>query len=172
MYHPVKHGSWWWSLVAQWVRSLPALWESCVWSLGWEDPLEKEVATHSSILAWRIPWTEKPGGLQSMGSQRAGHDWVTDTFKVWLYHAFNWKGDIRKKTKTKTQDIVSYKKHSLDLDWLDWMQIVLVIYIKLAVQLDSYLEASVGQWQHIYSVATAIPCHGIYHHVGGETWAP
>ena len=129
-------------------------------------------AIHSSILAWRIPWTEKPGGLQSMGSQRAGHDWVTDTFKVWLYHAFNWKGDIRKKTKTKTQDIVSYKKHSLDLDWIDWMQIVLVIYIKLAVQLDSYLEASVGQWQHIYSVAMAIPCHGIYHHVGGETWAP
>ena len=47
-----------------------------VWSFGWEDPLEKEMATHSSILVWRIPWTEKPGGLQSMGSQRVGHDWV------------------------------------------------------------------------------------------------
>ena len=45
--------------------------------LGWEDPLEKEMATHSSILAWRIPWMEEPGGLQSMGSQRIGHDWVT-----------------------------------------------------------------------------------------------
>ena len=62
------------SLVAQWVKSLPAVWESCVRSRAWEDPLEKEMATHSSILAWRIPWTEVPGGLQSMGSQRAGHD--------------------------------------------------------------------------------------------------
>ena len=45
-----------------------------VWSLGWEDPLEKEMATHSSILAWRIPWTEEPGGLQYTGSQRVGHN--------------------------------------------------------------------------------------------------
>ena len=49
------------------------------WSLGQEDPLEKEMATHSSILAWRIPWTEELGGLQSTGSQRVGHDWVTNT---------------------------------------------------------------------------------------------
>ena len=55
-----------------------------VWSLAWEDPLEKEMATHSSILAWRIPWTEEPGGLQSMGSQRVGHGWVADTNT--LYH--------------------------------------------------------------------------------------
>ena len=47
-----------------------------VWSLSWEDPLEKEMATHSSLLAWRIPWTEEPGGLQSMKSQRVGHDWA------------------------------------------------------------------------------------------------
>ena len=53
--------------------------ETWVWSLGWEDPLEKEMATHSSILAWRISWTEEPGGLQSMGSQRVGHDWATNT---------------------------------------------------------------------------------------------
>ena len=51
--------------------------ETRVRSLGWGDPLEKEMATHSSILAWRIPWTEEPGRLQSMGSQRVGHDWVT-----------------------------------------------------------------------------------------------
>ena len=51
--------------------------ETRVWYLGWEDPLEKEMATHSSILAWRIPWTEEPGELQSTGSQRVGHDWVT-----------------------------------------------------------------------------------------------
>ena len=57
------------SLVAQTVKNLPAMWETWVQSLGWEDPLEEGMATHPSILAWRIPWTEEPGGLQSMGSQ-------------------------------------------------------------------------------------------------------
>ena len=56
------------------VKCLPAMRETGVRSLGWEDPLEKEMATHSSTLAWKIPWTEEPGGLQSMGSQRVGHD--------------------------------------------------------------------------------------------------
>ena len=65
------------SLVAQMVKSLPAVWETWVWPLGQEDPLEKEMATHSSILAWEISWTEEPGRLQSMGSQRVGHDWAT-----------------------------------------------------------------------------------------------
>jgi len=60
--------------VAQTVKNLPAMWETQVQSLGGEDPLEKEMATHSSILAWRISWTEEPGELQSMGSQRVGHD--------------------------------------------------------------------------------------------------
>ena len=55
------------------VKNLPVMWETQVQSLGQEDPLEKEMATHSSVLAWRIPWKEEPGGLQSMGSQRAGH---------------------------------------------------------------------------------------------------
>ena len=62
------------SLVAQMVKSLPAMRETQVLSLGWENSLEKEMATHSSILAWKIPWTEEPGGLQFIGSQRAGHD--------------------------------------------------------------------------------------------------
>ena len=62
------------SLVVQSVKNLPAMQETRVRSLGWKDPLEKEVETHSSVLAWRIPWTEKPGGLQSTGSQRVGHD--------------------------------------------------------------------------------------------------
>ena len=62
------------SLVAQTVKHLPAMQETWVQSLGLEDPLEKEMATHSSILAWRIPWTEEPGRLQSMGLQRVGHD--------------------------------------------------------------------------------------------------
>ena len=62
------------SLVAQRLKHLPAMRETWVRSLGWEDPLEKEMATHSSILAWRIPWMEEPGGLQSTGPQRVGHD--------------------------------------------------------------------------------------------------
>ena len=62
------------SPVAQMVKNLPAVRETWVRSLGREDPLEEGMATHSSILAWRIPWTEEPGGLQSMGSQRVGHD--------------------------------------------------------------------------------------------------
>ena len=59
------------------VKNLPTvqeLQETWIQSLGWEDPMEEDMATHSSILAWRIPWTEEPGGLQSMGSHRVGHD--------------------------------------------------------------------------------------------------
>ena len=62
------------SLVAQLVKNLPAMQETWVQFLGWEDPLEKEMATHSSILAWKIPWMEEPGGLQSMGSLRVGDE--------------------------------------------------------------------------------------------------
>ena len=62
------------SLVAQMVKRLPTMWETQVQSLGWEDPLEKEMGTHSSTLAWKIPWMEEHGGLQSMGLQRVGHD--------------------------------------------------------------------------------------------------
>ena len=65
------------SLVGQRLKRLPAMWETWVQSLGWEDLLEKEMATHSNILAWRIPWMEEPGRLQSTGSQRVGHDWAT-----------------------------------------------------------------------------------------------
>ena len=61
-------------LVAQTLKRLPTKWETRVRSLDKEDPLEKEMETHSSILAWKIPWTEDPGRLQSMGSQRVGHD--------------------------------------------------------------------------------------------------
>ena len=67
------------SLVAQMVKRLSTMQETWVRSLGWENPLEKEMATHSSTIAWKIPWTEEPGRLQSMGSQRVGHDF---TFKL------------------------------------------------------------------------------------------
>ena len=62
------------------VKNLPAVEEIQVWSLGQEDPLEEGMTTHSNIVAWAIPWTEEPGGLQSTGSQRVRCDWVTNTF--------------------------------------------------------------------------------------------
>ena len=84
-------------LVAQIVKNLPAMQQTWVWSLGQEDPLEKGMATHSSIFAWRIPWTEEPGGLQSTGSQRVRHDRVTITFSfifgIWAKRIFWWSRD-------------------------------------------------------------------------------
>ena len=74
------------SLVAQMVKNLTTMWETWVPYLSQEDPLEEEMATHPSILAWRILWTEEPGGLQSTGSQRVGHDWVTNTFTLSIIH--------------------------------------------------------------------------------------
>ena len=71
------------SLVTQTVNSLPAVWEIWVQPLGREDPLEKETATHSSIVAWRIPWTEEPGKLQTMVSQRVGHDCSNFACSTW-----------------------------------------------------------------------------------------
>ena len=65
------------------VKNLPAVWETWVWSLGREDPLEEGMASHCSILAWRIPWTEEPGGLQSTGSQRVGHSWEIN-YQHWV----------------------------------------------------------------------------------------
>ena len=82
--HPAKYIQA--SFVAQSVKNLSAVQETRVQSLGWEDPLEKEIATHSSILVWKISWTEKPGGLQSMGSQRVRHDWATNTYLLTYTH--------------------------------------------------------------------------------------
>ena len=73
------------SLVAQIIKFLPAMQETRVWSLGQENSLEKKIATHSSILAWRIPWTEQPGGLLSMRLQWVIHDWITNTFTLSLF---------------------------------------------------------------------------------------
>ena len=73
--YPLQYS--WTSLVAQMVKYPLAMRETWVQSLGWEDPLEKAMATHSSILAWKIPWIKEPGWLQSMGSQRVRQDWVT-----------------------------------------------------------------------------------------------
>ena len=82
-------------LEAQMVKNFPALQETQVWSLGQEDPLEEEMASHSSILAWKIPWTEEPGRLQFMGSQRIGHNWVTNTF--FFLSNFRWNKSDRER---------------------------------------------------------------------------
>ena len=74
------------SLVAQMVKKLPTMRETWLWSLSREDLLEKGLATHSSILAWRIPWTEEPGGLQTVGSQRVRYDWGTNSFSFTRFH--------------------------------------------------------------------------------------
>ena len=71
--------------MASMVKNLPAVQENWVHSLGWEDPLEKEMATHSRILAWKIPWTEESGGLPSMESQRVGYKWATNTFHTFTF---------------------------------------------------------------------------------------
>ena len=70
------------------VKRLPTIWEIRVQSLGWDDLLEKKMATHSSTLAWKIPWTEKPGRLQSTGSQRVGHDWASSLHYYWVLCPF------------------------------------------------------------------------------------
>ena len=84
--HSIEEGA---SLVAQTVKNLPAVQDAQVRSLGGEDPLEKEMATRSSILAWRIPWIKEPGRLLSMGSQKVRHKWMTNTF------TFTFKGSAR-----------------------------------------------------------------------------
>ena len=69
--------------VAQMVKNLPAMRETWIWSLNWEESLDKGMVTHASIHAWRIPWTEDPGRLQSMGLQRVRYDWATNTHVHW-----------------------------------------------------------------------------------------
>ena len=90
------------SLVAQKVKNLSTMQETQVRSLGWEDPLEKGKATHSSILAWRIPWTEEPGGPQSMGSQRVRHDLVTATFTFTDFREMRYHSGIRRQNVDKS----------------------------------------------------------------------
>ena len=112
----------WASLVAQMVTHLPAMWETRVWSLGLEDPLEKEMATHSSTLAWRIPCPEEPGGLQSMGSQRVRHNWVTNTFTFSLKSmSWSWMSG-----KTEPKEI-SKSEHALRTTSTDFHKRILYL---------------------------------------------
>ena len=121
------------SLVAQMVKNPPAMQEIQVWSLGWEDPLEKGMATHCSILDWRIPGTEEPGGLQFMGSQRVGHDRVTNTstLNLWMesnnnvlpwviiiLSAFYSKGTMCGVTLALKVEVILYSRSS---SWEIWL---------------------------------------------------
>ena len=90
------------SLVAQTVKHLPAMQETRVQSLGWEDPLKKEMTAHFSILAWKIPWTAEPGRLLSMGSQRVRHDWAT-SLHLWI--GFPGGSDGKEVQKTWVQSL-------------------------------------------------------------------
>ena len=79
--------------MAQWVKNLPAMWETQIRSLGWENPLEEEMATHPGILAWEISWTEEPGGLQIMGPQRVRQDCMTEHARnilLYVHTAFSY----------------------------------------------------------------------------------
>ena len=86
--------------MAQMVKNLSAMQETWVQSLGREYPLEKGMATHSSILAWRILWTEKPGGLQSMKLQRVEHDRASNTFTL-FHFSLNYNGQVKKKNAAR-----------------------------------------------------------------------
>ena len=101
---------------------LPAMQETWVWSLGWEDPLEKETASHPSILAWRIPWTKEPGGLQSMGSQRVGHDWATNTFFSFMLDHLGRRNLIMQIPKSEGSLSTAVRERYEDRRWLRQMR--------------------------------------------------
>ena len=105
--------------MAQTVKNMPAMQEVWVLLLGWENSLEKGMATHSSILSWRIPWAEEPGGLQTMGSQRVGHDWATNTFR-------NYK--IKPYLPTPHPPILA--RHRVDTDLLMVTMHIMIAFMK------------------------------------------
>ena len=109
-------------------KNLPAIWKTCIWSLGWEDPLEKGMVTHSSVLAWRIPWTEEPSWLQSVGLQRVGHNWATFT------HSGNNFGKV-------TDFIFLGSKVTADGDCSHEIKRCLLLGSKAMTSLDSILKS-------------------------------
>ena len=106
------------------VKNLLAMQETRVQSLSWGDPLEEGMATHSSILAWRIQWTEEPGRLQSIGSQRVGHNWATNTFTF--------------------QDRGPHELHSMEMDRGLWARMRMVIWMKQVIEAEEHHRDQVG----------------------------
>ena len=121
----------WASLVAQTVTNLPAMQETQVQSLGQEDSLEKGMATHSSILDWRIPWTEEPGRLQSMGLQRVGHDWAINTHTHTHIHSV----PVADKHMKMWGSTVGQPRHPPE--WLQWKCLITLSVDKDAGQLNA-----------------------------------
>ena len=116
------------------VKRPSAMQETWVQSPGWEDPLEKEMAAHSSTLAWKIPWTEEPGRLQSMGSQRVGHNWATSlpftSTPIWLtpiHFVFDQKDSTEALSKLKREMAASVSVHrDFQVIHTDWTTIPIV----------------------------------------------
>ena len=116
------------------VKHLPTVWETWVWSLCWEDALEKEMAPHSSTLAWKIPRTEEPGRLQSMGSQRVGRDWVTSLSLSFFKHLGHtllcsyYQTHLYSRLDSRTWILTQKPKSSRSLE-TSQMQISIFVYI-------------------------------------------
>ena len=125
--YPLQYS--WASLVAQLIKNPPAVWEIWVWSLGWEDPLEEGKPNHSSILAWKIPWTEESWGC------RVRHDWAT-------LHSLTLQG-------SRMENIPLMTSHSLSLQG-SWMENILLISLKVKVKLLSRVQLFVTPWTAAY----------------------
>ena len=118
----------WASQEAQMVKNLPAMQETRVWYLGWEDPLEKGMATHSSTLAWRIPWTEKPSGPQSIGLYRVRHDWSN-----WLDKMVEWS--FEDQVMVPEDLLLTYYCVSTLWDWDKVLQKLYILWISIQYML-------------------------------------
>ena len=129
--------------------------ETWIWSLGREDPLEKEMAIHSSIPAWRIPWTEKPSRLQSTGSQRVGHDWATAPYLTlhhlsfmihWIFlNSFLWSFSVYF-LKSSTLPITSLK----NFFWIDKTKMHIILYLSLFIYDYIFLYSPITSYKDSY----------------------
>ena len=141
------------SLVAQMVKCLSTMRETWVRSLGREDPLEKEMAIHSSTIAWKIPWTEEPGRLQSMGSQRVGHDWATSLH----FHQITADGDcshemkrrlfLGRKTMTNLESMLKRR----DITWPTKVRLVKVMDFPVVMYGCKSWTTKKAEYQRIYT---------------------
>ena len=127
------------SLLAQAVKNPPSMWET---GFNQEDPLKKGKATHSSVLAWRISWTEEPGRLQSMGSHRVGHDWTTNTFTFILRFKCEMLGTLERDVSKLTEGLclkflIDYMWGSVFSFWNHWRSLVQVLNLSF---LEVYIQ--------------------------------
>ena len=157
------------SLVAQMVKNLLAMQETRVQSLGREDPPEKGVAIHSSILAWRIQWPEEPGGLQSLGSQRIGHNWVTNThcplmqgmrvsYLVGNWHPTCW---VARRLEKK---LIKNNVNEKSMNWgSQWLIEIIVISVSPVTELDKQgfkIQVHFLLWCQFFQSSLGLQPHG------------